>query len=109
MMTPGDGAPGHDTGVGDELGEVDPRGIDGSCEPPLRPLTVVVADDHPMWRDAVARDLADAGFVVVGTAADGPSAVRRTISARPDVLVLDLNLPGLRGPEVCRPGFSSSP
>lgn len=101
MMTPGDGAPGHDTGVGDELGEVDPRGIDGSCEPPLRPLTVVVADDHPMWRDAVARDLADAGFVVVGTAADGPSAVRRTISARPDVLVLDLNLPGLRGPEVC--------
>ncbi len=66
-----------------------------------RPLRIVVADDHPMWRDAVARDLADAGFSVVGTAADGPSAVRRTLSAAPDVLVLDLNLPGLRGPEVC--------
>jgi DNA-binding NarL/FixJ family response regulator len=39
--------------------------------------TVVVADDHPMWRDAVARDLADAGFQVVGTAADGAAAVRR--------------------------------
>jgi len=64
-------------------------------------VSVVVADDHPMWRDAVARDLADAGFVIVGTAADGPSALRRTRAVTPDVLVLDLNLPGLRGPEVC--------
>ncbi len=64
-------------------------------------LRVVVADDHPMWRDAVARDLADAGFQVVGTAADGPSAVSRTLAAAPDVLILDLNLPGLRGPGVC--------
>ncbi|MGV1009619.1 MAG: response regulator [Dermatophilaceae bacterium] len=65
------------------------------------PVTVLVADDHPMWRDAVARDLADAGFAVVGTAADGPSTVARTLATRPDVLVLDLNLPGLRGHEVC--------
>ena len=64
-------------------------------------LRVVVADDHPMWRDAVARDLADAGFTVVATADDGPSAVRRTLATRPDVLVLDLNLPGMRGDEVC--------
>ncbi len=68
---------------------------------PDRPITVVVADDHPMWRDAVARDLIDAGFTVVGTAADGPSTVRRTVAVRPDVLVLDLNMPGMRGPEVC--------
>ena len=66
-----------------------------------RAVTVVVADDHPMWRDAVARDLTDAGFSVVATAADGPSAVRRTLATRPAVLVLDLNLPGLRGDEVC--------
>ena len=64
-------------------------------------LRVVVADDHPMWRDAVARDLADAGFTVVATADDGPSAVRRTLATNPDVLVLDLNLPGMRGHEVC--------
>lgn len=64
-------------------------------------VRVLVADDHPMWRDAVARDLEDAGFDVVGTADDGPSAVRRTVATRPDVLVLDLNLPGLRGDEVC--------
>lgn len=64
-------------------------------------VSVVVADDHPMWRDAVARDLTEAGFNVVATAADGPSAVNRTLATRPDVLVLDLNLPGMRGDEVC--------
>jgi DNA-binding NarL/FixJ family response regulator len=64
-------------------------------------VSVVVADDHPMWRDAVARDLSDAGFQVVGTADDGYSAVNRTLATRPDVLVLDLNLPGMRGDQVC--------
>ena len=64
-------------------------------------ITVVVADDHPMWRDAVARDLTDAGFQVVGTAADGAAAVRRVKATTPDVLVLDLNLPGVHGVEVC--------
>ncbi|MBW1601664.1 response regulator transcription factor [Streptomyces sp. JJ66] len=62
----------------------------------------MVVDDHPMWRDAVARDLAAAGFEVVATAGDGPQAVRRAEAARPDVLVLDLNLPGLPGVEVCK-------
>jgi DNA-binding NarL/FixJ family response regulator len=64
-------------------------------------VSVVVADDHPMWRDAVARDLTEAGFNVVATADDGYSAVSRTLATRPDVLVLDLNLPGLRGDQVC--------
>ncbi|MEV8062814.1 response regulator transcription factor, partial [Streptomyces antimycoticus] len=67
-----------------------------------RPMTVMVVDDHPMWRDAVARDLAEAGFDVVATAGDGPQAVRRAKAAGPDVLVLDLNLPGLPGAEVCK-------
>nr|WP_245246776.1 response regulator transcription factor [Streptomyces lonarensis] len=62
----------------------------------------MVVDDHPMWRDAVARDLAAAGLDVVATAGDGPQAVRRALAARPEVLVLDLNLPGLPGAEVCR-------
>ncbi|MDO5711026.1 MAG: response regulator transcription factor [Micrococcales bacterium] len=65
-------------------------------------VRVVVADDHPMWREAVARDLYDAGFDVVATADDGRRALRRTLDLRPDVLVLDLNLPGLGGVEVCR-------
>jgi DNA-binding NarL/FixJ family response regulator len=65
-------------------------------------VTVMVVDDHPMWREAVARDLAEAGYAVVATAGDGPEAVRRARAARPQVLVLDLNLPGLPGAEVCR-------
>ncbi|RKN75385.1 DNA-binding response regulator [Streptomyces klenkii] len=70
--------------------------------PTERAVRVMVVDDHPMWRDAVARDLAAAGHDVVATAGDGPEAVRRAKAARPDVLVLDLNLPGLPGVAVCK-------
>jgi DNA-binding NarL/FixJ family response regulator len=75
---------------------------DGAGEGARQPVKVMVVDDHPMWRDAVARDLGEAGFEIVATAGDGPQAVRRARAASPDVLVLDLNLPGLPGVEVCR-------
>ncbi|MER5630825.1 response regulator transcription factor [Streptomyces nitrosporeus] len=74
-----------------------------------RPVRVMVVDDHPMWRDAVARDLAESGFDVVATAGDGPGAVRRARAACPDVLVLDLNLPGMPGAQVCRELVGSLP
>ena len=70
-------------------------------DPDETTVSVVVADDHPMWREAVARDLTEAGFEVLATADEGYSAVTRTLEASPDVLVLDLNLPGLRGDQVC--------
>ena len=69
---------------------------------PRQGTTVLVADDHPLWLGALERDLVAAGLRVVATAADGPAAVRRARATTPDVLVLDLNLPGLRGDEVCR-------
>ncbi|MEH6379702.1 response regulator transcription factor [Streptomyces sp. KLMMK] len=72
-------------------------------------VRVMVVDDHPMWRDAVARDLAAAGYDVVATAGDGPEAVRRAKAAGPDVLVLDLNLPGLPGVAVCKELVGENP
>jgi DNA-binding NarL/FixJ family response regulator len=72
-------------------------------------IKVMVVDDHPMWRDAVARDLAAAGFEVVATAGDGPQAVRRAKAVAPDVLVLDLNLPGMPGVQVCKELVGSHP
>ncbi|MEV2247836.1 response regulator transcription factor [Streptomyces sp. NPDC049970] len=74
-----------------------------------RPIRVMVVDDHPMWRDAVARDLTESGFDVVATAGDGPSAVRRAVAVGPDVLVLDLNLPGMPGVQVCKELVGSHP
>lgn len=63
---------------------------------------VMVVDDHPMWRDAVARDLTEAGLDVVATAGDGAEALRRVPAARPDVVVLDLQMPRVGGVEVTR-------
>jgi DNA-binding NarL/FixJ family response regulator len=57
----------------------------------------MVVDDHPMWREGVARDLAEAGFSVVATAANGTEAITRFPAARPDVLVLDLQIPAPNG------------
>jgi DNA-binding NarL/FixJ family response regulator len=61
---------------------------------------VVLADDHPIWREAVERDLTARGFLVVGTAADGEKAVRVCLATTPDVLVCDLSMPGLTGAQV---------
>jgi DNA-binding NarL/FixJ family response regulator len=69
----------------------------------------MVVDDHPMWRDAVVRDLAAAGHEVVATAADGGEAVRRAPAARPEVVVLDLQLPVLSGVEVTRALVAADP
>jgi DNA-binding NarL/FixJ family response regulator len=60
-------------------------------------LRVMVVDDHPMWREGVARDLTEAGFDVVATAANGKDAITRFPAARPDVLVLDLQIPAPNG------------
>ncbi|MFG6193738.1 response regulator [Nonomuraea sp. JJY05] len=63
-------------------------------------VRVMVVDDHPMWRDGVARDLAEAGYEVVATVGEGRQAVRAAGAARPDVVVLDLRLPDMSGAEV---------
>lgn len=55
-------------------------------------ISVMVVDDHPMWRDGVARDLSERGFDVRATAGDAAAAVRIARTVRPDVVLMDLNL-----------------
>ena len=73
------------------------------------PIRVMVVDDHPMWRDAVERDLQQAGFDVVGVAATGDEAVARFPACRPQVVVLDLRIPGPNGVEVTRTVLGRDP
>src|SRR6478735_9365112 len=63
-------------------------------------VRVMVVDDHPMWRDAVERDLQAAGHEVVAVAANGREAMARFPAAAPQVVVLDLQLPDHSGVQV---------
>jgi len=70
---------------------------------PERPIRIVIADDHPLVRDGLRRLLElQAGFTVVGEAADGLEAVQRTRDLKPDVLLLDLAMPRMNGLEVLK-------
>lgn len=60
----------------------------------------MVVDDHPMWRDGVARDLGERGFDVRATAGDADAAVRIARTVRPDVVLMDLNLGSVNGEPV---------
>ncbi|HEU5473097.1 MAG TPA: response regulator transcription factor [Actinophytocola sp.] len=65
-------------------------------------ITVMVVDDHPMWRDGVARDLAERGFDVRATAGDAAAAVRIAGTVCPDVVLMDLNLGSVSGVDAIR-------
>jgi DNA-binding NarL/FixJ family response regulator len=66
-------------------------------------IKVVLVDDHPVLRDALAMMLGrEADFEVIGTADDGPSAMALISRQPPDVLVLDIAIPGKNGVDVTR-------
>jgi DNA-binding NarL/FixJ family response regulator len=58
---------------------------------------ILVVDDHPLTRDALAALLAQGGFEVVGEAADGVEALELASRLQPDLVLLDLSMPGLDG------------
>jgi DNA-binding NarL/FixJ family response regulator len=66
------------------------------------PLRVVVADDHPAYRAALARVLRENDIDVVAEASNGESAIRAALETRPDVVVMDLNMPGVSGLDATR-------
>ncbi|MEO8851591.1 MAG: response regulator transcription factor [Allobranchiibius sp.] len=63
------------------------------------PTTVMVVDDHPMWRDGVTRDLIAAGFDVVATADSVAAATVRAAATCPAVVLMDMHLPDGTGVE----------
>jgi DNA-binding NarL/FixJ family response regulator len=69
----------------------------------------MVVDDHPIWRDAVARDLAQDGFSVVATAGGVAAARRRAAVVQPDVVVMDMRLPDGDGAQATAEVLAVSP
>jgi DNA-binding response OmpR family regulator len=69
--------------------------------PTDRQRLVLVVEDEPAIARAVEARLEAEGFAVASVA-DGPGAVAAAVEVRPDLIVLDLNLPGFDGLEVCR-------
>ena len=64
----------------------------------LRKIRLLLVDDHPLTREGVKACLAHVpGLTVVGEAADGDEAIARAHELRPDVVVMDLNMPRLNG------------
>jgi DNA-binding NarL/FixJ family response regulator len=65
-------------------------------------LQVVIADDHPVYREGLARLLRDNGVDVVAEVPNGEAAIRAVEEYAPDVVVMDLHMPGMSGLEATR-------
>ncbi|HZU44456.1 MAG TPA: response regulator transcription factor [Terriglobales bacterium] len=76
---------------------------------PSQEVRIVIADDHPIFRDGLRRLLeAEPGLRVIGEAANGAEAVKLSRQLKPDILLLDLAMPGHPGFEALRELGSSS-
>lgn len=67
-----------------------------------RPIRILIVEDHALVRAGFLTALAGAGFDVVGEAADGPEGLRRATELRPDIVLIDIGLPGIDGIELTR-------
>ena len=75
-----------------------------------RRIRVLLADDHSIVREGLESMLKDSGeFEVVGQARDGVEAVRAASELLPDVIVMDVMMPGMDGVEACREIMESAP
>src|SRR5690606_122744 len=70
---------------------------------------ILIADDHPMFRQGLRSLLEREGFEVVGEAADGHEAARLARQLNPSIAVLDLGMPSLNGIEAARDIYKRAP
>ena len=61
------------------------------------PTRILIVDDHPLTRDALATLLGAHGLEVVGCASDGAQAIADAERLQPDLVLLDLSMPGMDG------------
>jgi DNA-binding NarL/FixJ family response regulator len=67
----------------------------------MKDITLLIVDDHPLFRQGVADALAlEQGFRVIGQAADGKHALELIRDLEPDIAVLDVNLPEMNGQQI---------
>jgi DNA-binding NarL/FixJ family response regulator len=82
----------------------------GAHAPAARPVTVLAVDDQEIFRRAVQELVAATpGFEMVGEAASGPEALDRTADLDPDLVLLDVRMPGMDGIETSRRLAESCP
>lgn len=73
-------------------------------------VRVLIADDHPLFRDGLRALVADSPETeLVGCASDGEEAVRLALNEAPDVVVMDLRMPGLNGVQATRQIVAARP
>src|SRR4051794_28037696 len=70
---------------------------DPSGRAPSRPIRVMLVDDHSLVRSAVRQAISGHDIELVGEAATAEDAFALALSIRPDILLLDINLPGMKG------------
>ena len=81
-------------------------------------IRLLLADDHRMLREGLRRSMEEVGFEVVGEASDGEDAVRQAVELKPDVVLMDVTMPGSTptaswacgsGPPASAPASRSNP
>jgi len=76
--------------------------VSHQADPPVQPLTILIAEDEHLLARDLSHELSELGFHVVGPAANGRLAIELAEKHRPDLALLDLRMPEMDGIEACR-------